>query len=85
MTIQLELNPEVVERLSAEASARGIGLEEYAQTLLREAMSVPTASRKMLSIKELHAMLAAMAADAERLPNLPTSAFSRESFYQERR
>ena len=39
MTIQLELNPEFVERLSAEAKARGIGLEEYAENLLREAIA----------------------------------------------
>jgi hypothetical protein len=84
MTIQLELKAEVIERLSAEAKAQGIGLEEYAETLLRQAMSV-SAPRKLLSVDDLHTMLAAMAQDSERLPKLATSAFSRESFYDERR
>jgi hypothetical protein len=85
MTIELELKAEVIERLSSEAKARGIGLEEYAETLLRQAMSLSSAPRKLLSVDDLHTMLAAMAQDAERLPKLATSAFSRESFYDERR
>ncbi len=39
MTIQIELNPEMMERLAAEAEAEGIALEEYAERLLREAIA----------------------------------------------
>jgi hypothetical protein len=84
MTIQLELNPEFVERLTAEAKARGVGLEEYAASLLREAMTHDSEPSGTLSIGELHAMLQAIAEGSDKLPKMPTSAFTRESFYEER-
>jgi hypothetical protein len=84
MTIQLELNPEIVATLSVEAKARGIGLDEDAEAILREAIGQCSAPRGTLSIKDLHEMLA-IAQGAEKLPRLPTSSFSHESFYEERR
>jgi hypothetical protein len=84
MTIQLELNPEFVERLSAEAKARGVGLEEYAEILLREAIGTHSEPQGLLSVREIHAMLDAIAEGSEGLPKVPTSAFTRESFYEER-
>ncbi len=44
MTILVELNPEMEKQLAAEAWARGIALELYAQRLLQEAI----ASRNLL-------------------------------------
>jgi hypothetical protein len=85
VTIQLELNPEFVERLSTEAKARGIGLEEYAEILLREAIANRTKPNGVLSVDELRAMLNAIAMGSDRLPKVPSSAFTRESFYEERR
>jgi hypothetical protein len=85
MTIQLELKPEVVEKLSAEAKARGIGLEEYAESLLREAIAGQSAFHGVLSVKELRAMLEAVGKDSNRLPKVATSAFTRTSYYEERR
>jgi len=38
MTIQVELNPEMESLLTAEAQARGMALESYAQRLLQDAM-----------------------------------------------
>ena len=38
MTIRVELNPEMERQLTAEALARGIALELYAQRLLQEAI-----------------------------------------------
>jgi hypothetical protein len=84
MTIQLELNPEFVERLSAEAKARGIGLEEYAESILREAIAPRSGPQGTMSVAELHAMLNAIAEGSDRLPQVSTSAFTRESFYEER-
>ena len=84
MTIQLELNQEVVERLSAEANARGVGLEEYAETLLRAAIGNHEQPHRNLSIQELHAMLDAIAEGSDSLPKVPTSSFTRDSFYGER-
>ncbi|MGA2904834.1 MAG: hypothetical protein ABSD98_13445 [Candidatus Korobacteraceae bacterium] len=84
MTIHLELNLEFVERLSAEAKARGLGVEQYAETLLREAIASRSEPGGHLSVGELHAMLAAVAEGSDRLPRVPTSSFTRESFYDGR-
>jgi hypothetical protein len=85
MTIQLELNPEFVERLSTGAKARGIGLEEYAEILLREAVGNRTEPLGILSVEDLRAMLEAVAKGSDRLPKVASSAFTRESYYEERR
>jgi len=56
MTIQIELNPEVMERLAAEAEAEGIALEEYAERLLREAIAThaePHARRNRGGFREV--------------------------------
>jgi hypothetical protein len=80
MTIQIELNPEMVQRLVAESDAQGIGLEEYAERLLREAIANHAEPQGQLSVAELHAMLKAIAEGSEKLPKVPTSAFTRDSF-----
>ena len=85
MTIQIELNPEIMERLAAEAAAHGIALEEYAERLLREAIATRSEPQGQLSVAELRAMLNAIAEGSEKLPKVPTSAFTRESFYEDRR
>ena len=85
MRIQLELNPELMERLGAEAQARSVGLEEYAGLLLREAIATRVEPQGQLSVAELRAMLNAIAEGSEELPKVPISAFSRESFYEDRR
>ena len=84
MTIQIELNPEMMERLAAEAKAEGIALEEYAERLLREAIAPRAEPQGQLSVAELHAMFKEIAEGSENLPKVPTSAFTRESFYEER-
>ena len=85
MTIQVELKPEVVARLTAEARAQGIPLEEAAERLLQEALAARIAQKENLSPEQFHAMLQAMAAGSEALPNLPTESFTRVSFYRDRR
>jgi hypothetical protein len=85
MTIQIELNPEVMERLVTEAEAEGVALEVYAERLLREAIATHAAPQGQLSVEELRTMLSAIAEGAEKLPKVPTAAFTRESFYEDRR
>jgi hypothetical protein len=85
MTIQIELNPESMEWLAAEAEAQGMALEEYAQRLLRDAIATRSEPQGQMSVEELHAMLNAIAEGSEKLPKVPTSAFTRESFYEGRR
>jgi hypothetical protein len=84
MTIQVELTPETEARLTAAAEARGVALEQYAGTLLHEVLAAPPAGSGKLSVDELDAMLREMAEGSERLPHVPTSAFTRESFYEGR-
>lgn len=83
MTIQVELNPEMEERLAARARAEGLPLERAAARLLEEAIFSRFAASSNLTLGDFHAMLASMAEGSERLPNLPTGSFTRESFYQD--
>ena len=82
MRIQLQLRSNLMECLSAEAKARGVRLEDYAETLQREAIATHTTPQEHLSLVELHRMLSAIAEGAEKLPKVPTSAFTRERFYR---
>lgn len=66
MTIQIELTPEMMERLAAEAEAHGVALEEYAERLLREAIANCAEPRGQISVGELHAMLAGIAKGSEK-------------------
>ena len=84
MTIKIELNPEMAAQLAAEAQARGVPLEKYAESLLRDAIALHSEANGQLSVEELDAMLNAIAAGADKLPKLPTTAFTRESFYEGR-
>ena len=84
MTIQIELNPEIMERLAAEAAAHGIALGVCGTPAARGDCH-PCGASGQLSVAELHAMLNAIAEGSEKLPKVPTSAFTRESFYEERR
>ena len=80
MTIQVHLNPEIEARLIAEARSQGVPLEKLAERLLKEALTATSLPHGTLTIDEFHRMLEGMAERSEKLPNLPTESFSRESF-----
>lgn len=84
MTIRVELNPETEARLKEEARAKGLPVETVAEQLLKEALTGPAMSQDRLSVEEFHRMLDAMAEGSDKLPDLPTESFSRESFYEDR-
>ena len=84
MTIRVDLTPELEARLRAEACAKGLTLEQAAEQLLGEALTGHALDRGQLTVEEFHRMLEAIAEGSEKLPNLPTEAFSRESFYEDR-
>jgi hypothetical protein len=84
MTIQVELSPEVEARLAADAVVRGMALEKYAGKLLEEALTPNEIGTGKLTREGLRDMLKKIAVDSENHPKLPTSAFSRESFYEGR-
>ena len=83
MTIRVELNPEMEARLVAEARSQGVPLEKLAERLLEEALTVSSLPQGVLTVDEFHHMLEGMAEGSEKLPNLPTGSFSRESFYED--
>jgi hypothetical protein len=83
MTIQLKLNSETEARLIAEARAKGVPLEKVAEQLLEEALARRSSHRGQMSVEEFHQMLHGMAEGSERLPDLPTESFTRESFYED--
>jgi len=84
MTIQIELSPDAAGRLAAEALARGVSSGEYARTLLQTLLSYPESASGQLTADEVHTMLTQIAEGSDKLPSLPTSAFTRESFYEDR-
>ena len=84
MTIQLELNPETEARLTAAAQTQGLALEQYAVELLQDALTVPKGCSGRMTPEQLHIMLREIGEGSENLPILPDSAFSRESFYEDR-
>jgi len=84
MTIQVELSPETAARLAPISASRRIDPGEYAGQLLDSAIATVTAPPATLTVEEFHAILRKLAEGSEKLPALPTSAFSRESFYEDR-
>lgn len=84
MTIKVQLNAETEARLKAEAQAQGLPLEKVAEQLLKEALAGRSLSNGQMSLEEFHGMLGAMAEGSQKLPELPTESFSRESFYEDR-
>src|SRR2546426_8335321 len=84
MTIRVELNPETEARLVAEARSQGVPLEKLAERLLKQALIANSLPQGVLTVDEFHHMLEGMAEGSEKLPNLATESFSRESFYEDR-
>ncbi len=84
MTIRVKLNPDTEARLIAKSRAQGLPPETIAERLLQEALAERSISRGQLSADEFHQMLEAMAEGSEKLPDLSTESFSRESFYEDR-
>ena len=78
MTIQLEISPESAARLAAVARARGIAPEQYAATVLQDALASQSTPSGNLTLDGFHAMLDALRTGSERLPSLPTESFTRE-------
>jgi hypothetical protein len=83
VTIKIELNPEIEERLAAEAQAQGLALEEYAQRLLQEAIGSTRRIHARASQQEFRGFLDALASKAPNVPQLRAATFSRQMIYGE--
>jgi hypothetical protein len=84
MTIQIELDPGTEARLTAEAEARGLALEDYASSLLRGSIPAYASGTGILTPESLKKMLKEMAKGSESRPVLPPEANDRASFYEDR-
>jgi len=81
--IQIELRPEVEAKLAAEARARGMETRTYVERVLEQAVATSTVPSRRRSRKEMEAFFEAMAANSDKIPQLPDEAFTRESFYRD--
>ena len=81
MTVRLELKPEVEAALAGQAKAKGVPLEAYLQNVIEDLARVHAAKRQ--NVERLRAALDRLAEMGKNLPHLPSSAFTRESIYQD--
>ena len=82
MTVRLDLKPDVEANLNTQARARGIPLDAYPQSVIEDLAR--TEAGPSANLDDLRATLDALAKMGRDLPNLPSSAFDRESIYRDR-
>jgi hypothetical protein len=83
MTFLLELDPETEALYAAEAARRGVDPAAVIREVVRRHRPEAPVGSNPMTVEEFHKMLDELAAGAEKLPSLPTSAFSRESIYED--
>lgn len=82
MTVTLDLDPELEERVVAQAVAQGLSLEGYLLSVI-EAAAVPAAAERA-SLEEFEAAMDELAEGLDHLPVLAPEALTRESIYGHR-
>jgi hypothetical protein len=82
MSITLELTPEIEASLEAQARARGLRLDAYVESLLKQQATTGHPERT-LSLEQVEAELDALAEGSDKLPYLPPETVKRQSFYQD--
>jgi hypothetical protein len=80
----MEITLTIPDELAAQAQARGIPVEVYAQSLVEEASRKSVSAHPPRTPEQIEAFFEAMAEGSQNLPSLPTESFTRESFYQDR-
>jgi len=81
MTITLDLGPDVEMTLAAQARATGISLNDYLQSVIEDLARAGAAHP--VSPRDIEETLDLLAEMGRGLPQLPSSAFIRESIYQD--
>jgi hypothetical protein len=81
MSIIININPEAQAELTRQAAAHGVQPEDYAATLLEEAVHIGAA--KKLTTDQLDRTLQELAQFSDKIPLLPDEAFTREGLYQD--
>ena len=82
MSIIINIKPEAQAELTRLAAAHGVQPEDYAATLLEEAVHLGGAA-KTLSKGQLDRTLQELAQFSHKIPLLPDEAFTRESLYRD--
>lgn len=80
MTVLLGLRPELDAKALEVAAAQGLGLQEFLQTVVEEALQTPSPSGS-LSLVEFDRIMDEFAADTDGLPTPPV--FDRASIYDD--
>ena len=83
MIHQIELRPEVEARVQAQAHAEGVEPESLIRNLIENAVRPTLVAPRRTGARDMEAFFKAMAANSDKIPQLPDEAFTRESFYQD--
>jgi hypothetical protein len=81
MSIIINIKPEAQAELTRQAAAHGVQPEDYAATLLEEAVHMGEA--KKLTTDQLDRTLQELTQFSAKIPLLPDEAFTREGLYQD--
>lgn len=80
----MQITVDIPDELAAWAQARGLTPESYVRSLIEDAVRVEAAAPELPKRKmDMEAFIRAMAANSEKIPQLPDEAFTRESFYKD--
>lgn len=82
MSITVELEPDVEQRLRAQAAEAGVAVHEYVAGLIRRAANGMAGEQPTLA--EFEADWGRFADGLDHIAPLPAEAFSREAMYRER-
>jgi hypothetical protein len=80
----MQITVTIPDEIAAQAQARGMSVEAYVQGLVEQARSKSLSAPRPRTRAQIEGFFAAMAEGSENLPVLPTTSFTRESFYGDR-
>ncbi len=80
----MQITVEIPEELAAQVKARGLNPESYVIGLIEDAVrTTATVSARAEVRMDMEEFIRKMAANSEKIPQLPDEAFTRESFYRD--
>ncbi len=80
----MQITLTIPDDVAAQAQAHGLSVEAYVQNLIeQQARSQEGQTAPVRTREEIESFFSAMSEGAQRLPSLPTSSFTRESFYED--
>jgi hypothetical protein len=84
MAIQVQLSPEAEANLAAQASLRGIALEQHARRLLEDAARPYPTGKGIMTPEEVDELSMRLSEGTEHLPILPPEVNDRANYYEDR-